>query len=234
MRELAERETRLTQMSTPTTMATPDPRSEAEVESPAEQHDQQLRTTVEQWTNRTSQLTEMMTCVEQQEQAYMNLEVRMSNERDSWMSEALTLKEQMTSRPQTSQPTPAPPSRVVPPPPRPPQVSGAHPPPTAYSSTSESQGRVAPIPGTGYGTDPPCTPAVCTPPLPHTLPSQQLPQQQPTREFDPWVQYLQRTGACSSTPSAPPGLSAVSNVTQMTNMTGVSGVPSVAACPASP
>eukprot|EP00971_Amphidinium_carterae_P343599 6483439-Amphidinium_carterae.2 len=117
-------------------MATPDPRSEAEVESLTDQHDQQLRTTIDQWTNRTSQLSEMMTYVEQQEQAYMTLEVRMYNERDSWMNEALTLKEQMTSRPQTSQPTSAPPSRVVPQ--RPPQVSGAHSPPpgpTPYSST---------------------------------------------------------------------------------------------------
>eukprot|EP00971_Amphidinium_carterae_P069278 1370935-Amphidinium_carterae.2 len=62
MRELAGREARLTQMSTPTTMATPDPRSE--IESVTEQHAQQLRTTVEQWTNRTTQLNEMMTYVD--------------------------------------------------------------------------------------------------------------------------------------------------------------------------
>eukprot|EP00971_Amphidinium_carterae_P089013 1761890-Amphidinium_carterae.2 len=114
-------------MSTPTTLATPDPRSE--VESLSEQHDQHMRTTIEQWTNRTSQLNEMMTYVEQQEQAYMTLEVRMSNERDTWMGEALTLKEQTTSPPQTSQPMTAPPSRIVPPPPRPQQVSGEHLPP---------------------------------------------------------------------------------------------------------
>eukprot|EP00971_Amphidinium_carterae_P193734 3844217-Amphidinium_carterae.1 len=34
----------------------------------------------------------MMTYVEQQEQVYMTREVKMPNERDTWMSEALTLK----------------------------------------------------------------------------------------------------------------------------------------------
>eukprot|EP00971_Amphidinium_carterae_P069279 1370935-Amphidinium_carterae.3 len=90
----------------------------------------------------------------------------MSNERDSWMNTPSDVA--------LSQPTSAPPSRVVPPPSRPPQQSSEHSPPpltpalqhmlnqmqrTTNPGTSQSHGRVAPMPGTGYGTDPSCTPA---------------------------------------------------------------------------
>eukprot|EP00971_Amphidinium_carterae_P025242 498688-Amphidinium_carterae.1 len=54
-----------------------------------------------------------MSYVEQQEQACMTLEVRMSTERETWKSEGLTLKEQMTLPQQTSQPVTAPPPQNV-------------------------------------------------------------------------------------------------------------------------